>query len=357
MNSAHDGPGKGAIGWLCSYVPEELILAAGLRPMRIVGQVERVKEADSYMFPNFCPYLKNVLDSGLRGEYKDLDGIIFTNSCDAARRLYDLWTDHVKTPFTYMLEVPRNRDDNAIRFFSEQLSHLSTRLEEFSGAGKSAGALGESIGYVNEQRSLMTSLFETQKGVPSPLKGSELLALCLETLTSSKERATEKLKEVTAQSATANPSTGKLPRVLVTGNVIDTPDLFEMVEAAGASVVTFDTCTGLRHWSGLVEEESDPIQSLARRYLLKPLCPRMPGLDQRIEQIAGLIREYAIDGVIYSAIKFCDYGLFDAPMIEAGLQDLRLPFLVVENDYVWGDKGRVQTRIEAFVEMMADDLD
>ncbi len=32
------------IGWFCSYVPEELILAAGLVPIRLKGQVTKLKE-------------------------------------------------------------------------------------------------------------------------------------------------------------------------------------------------------------------------------------------------------------------------------------------------------------------------
>ena len=80
------------------------------------------------MFPNFCPYLKNVLDSGLRGDYRDMDGIIFINSCDAMRRLHDLWTHNVKTRFTYMLEVPKNRDENAIQFFDPDHSDDEDRF-------------------------------------------------------------------------------------------------------------------------------------------------------------------------------------------------------------------------------------
>ena len=95
---------KKKIGWFCSYVPEELIIAAGLEPMRLKGQVTKLKEVDAYVFSNICPYLKNILDSGLRRKLDHLDGIIFTNSCDGMRKLYDLWFQYIQTPFTFMLE-------------------------------------------------------------------------------------------------------------------------------------------------------------------------------------------------------------------------------------------------------------
>jgi benzoyl-CoA reductase subunit C len=101
---------KKRISWLCSYVPEEIIIAAGLEPVRIQGQVEMVKGADSYMSLNNCPYPKNILDSGLQNKFKNLEGIIFTSSCDWMRRLYDIWTHHVQMPSSYMLEIPKNED-------------------------------------------------------------------------------------------------------------------------------------------------------------------------------------------------------------------------------------------------------
>ncbi len=357
MNDAKGTVGKARIGWLCSYVPEELILAAGMEPVRIRGQAEGVTQADSYMFPNFCPYLKNLLESGLRGDYKEVEGIIFTSSCDGMRRLYDLWRDHVGTPFAHMLEVPKNRDEHAIRFFSEQLRELVTRLEKFFAVETTDDKLGESIGLVNKHRRLITALFERQKETPALYKGSELLALCLDVLTFPKQAVTGRLREGLTQEGTRNSTLDNSPRVGVVGNVVDRPDLFKLVEAAGASIVAFDTCPGMRHWTGLVDGEQDPIESLARRYLCKPPCPRMPGFDQRIAQIAELVQDYSIDGIIYSNMKFCDYGLFEAPVVERTLRNPQLPFLVLENEYVWGDTARIRTRIEAFVEMMKGDLD
>lgn len=342
------------IGWLCSYVPEEIIIAAGLEPLRIQGQVEMCKEADSYMSLNHCPYLKNILDSGLQNKFKNVEGIIFTSSCDGMRRLYDIWTHHVRMPFSYMLEIPKNKDEKAIRYFSEQLYGLRTRLEEVFKTDISDGKLGKAITLLNEHRNVMIRLFERQKESPSPYKGSELLALCLEEMTRPKDETTEKIKSFLERPP--QPFKDKSPRILVIGNVIDKFSLFQMVESVGGSVVAFDTCLGLRHYSGAVKEGPDPIETLARRYLLKPLCARMPGFNERIERVEELIQDYSADGIVYSMMKFCDYGMFEAPIIERRLQNRRVPFLTLENDYVWRDEGRVKTRIEAFVEMIRGDL-
>jgi benzoyl-CoA reductase/2-hydroxyglutaryl-CoA dehydratase subunit BcrC/BadD/HgdB len=209
---------------------------------------------------------------------------------------------------------------------------------------------------MNEHRKIIIKLFERQKESPPPHKGSELLALCLEEMTLPKDGAAEKIEKFLKRVKTPKSLRDKFPRILVIGSVIDKLNLFQMVEAAGGSVVAFDTCMGLRHYSGAVEEGRDPIESIARRYLLKPSCTRMPGFNERIERMEELIQDYLVDGIIYSTMKFCDYGMFELPVIERRLQSRQFPFLVLENDYVWGDEGRLKTRIEAFMEMIKGDL-
>ena len=99
-----------------------------------------------------------------------------------------------------------------------------------------------------------------------------------------------------------------------------------------------------------------PLQALARRYLLKPSCPRMPGFERRLERVKFLVREFKVQGIIYSALKFCDYGLFETPQVEKLSKELGLPALILENDYVWADIERSRTRVESFLEMVRSKL-
>jgi len=355
MSAVNDDSRRKRIGWLCSYVPEELVIAAGLEPVRMIGREEEIKKADAYIPPNFCPYLKSILDSGLRDGFKDIGGIIFTNSCDGMRRLHDLWNNYVQTPPSYMLEVPKNRDDVAINYFSEQLLKLKTWLEKVYKVDISDDKLEDAISAMNDRRSAIMELFEKQKELHPPLEGSELLELCLEEMTRPKDETTVKLKTFAEKIKISVSSDSKISRIMIIGNVVDKPDLFNIVETAGASVVVFDTCTGLRHYSDPIENSHDPIKNLALRYLLKPPCPRTPGFDERIERIEQLTKDYSTDGIIYSNLKFCDYGLFDAPAIEKHLRNRSVPFLTIDNDYFRGDEGQIKTRIEAFVEMILEE--
>jgi benzoyl-CoA reductase/2-hydroxyglutaryl-CoA dehydratase subunit BcrC/BadD/HgdB len=340
---------KKKIGWLCSYVPEELIIAAGLDPIRLKGEVANVKEADSYV--------KNILDSGLRNKFENVQGIIFTNSCDGMRRLYDLWNQYVKTPFIYMLEIPRNRNESANQYFSEQLLALKTRLEQVFEVDMSNDKLRKAISRMNNRRGMMMDIFDKQKEVPSYFKGSDLLALCHEEATCPKEEASDRLNNYIRDFKAPKSFQDGNPRILIMGNVIDNSILFKMIENAHGSVIVFDTCNGLKHYSNPVEEGPDPIEGLARRYLVKPSCARMPGFNARMDRIEQLIDEYSINGIIYSSLKFCDYSLFEVPQVEGYTRRSRVPFLILENDYLWGAVEHMRNRVEAFLEVVRGELE
>ena len=126
-----------------------------------------------------------------------------------------------------------------------------------------------------------------------------------------------------------------------------------MIEASGATVVAFDSCDGLHHYTGHVKQDLDPMLALSERYLLKPPCARMPGFSERVDRMQQLVSEFGVSGVIYSAIKFCDNALFEIPQIKTRFNETGVPLLTLENDYSWSDMERVRTRIEAFIEMIA----
>src|SRR5665648_1164675 len=65
-------------GYFCSYFPEELILAAGLEPLRLLPDTGNSTPAE---LPAYCCSLaKGTLDMEIRGKWQDLAGIGFTLS-------------------------------------------------------------------------------------------------------------------------------------------------------------------------------------------------------------------------------------------------------------------------------------
>ena len=64
---------KKIVGYVCSYVPEEMILAAGAHPVRLFGAKENASLADSHLQSYCCSLARGVLEEGLSGRAECLD--------------------------------------------------------------------------------------------------------------------------------------------------------------------------------------------------------------------------------------------------------------------------------------------
>lgn len=92
--------GGKVIGYLCGNVPEEIIVAAGALPVRIMGDPKDTTSlANAYLQSNICPFVRSCLDQGLKGRFKYLDGLIFPHTCDGICRLHDVWKRYISGPF------------------------------------------------------------------------------------------------------------------------------------------------------------------------------------------------------------------------------------------------------------------
>ena len=344
-----------SIGYFCSLVPVEIITAAGLKPLRVKGKAETTAAADAYLYPNMCPYIKSLFADALDGVGSACDGVVFTRSCDGMRRLYDAWKAYVPNDFVYMLEAPKNTDDLAIEYFASQLRIFAQKLAEKSGVEVKGGALAEAVKATNQVRRMMREFYAAQKKSPLPVSGSELFKLGLEVLSGDGQDTAGRLKSLHDRvKKQTGPGQGrKKPRVLVSGNVMDRPGLFDIIEGAGAEVPFADLCTASRYFERTVDEEArDIYRAMAAAYLGEPRCSRTATPAGIYARLSKTVKDYAIDGVMLTSLKYCDQVLNDIPYIVKRFTEAGTPVLFVENDYLFSDSGRLRTRVEAFIEML-----
>jgi benzoyl-CoA reductase/2-hydroxyglutaryl-CoA dehydratase subunit BcrC/BadD/HgdB len=339
------------IGWVCSYSPEEIIIAAGCQPVRLSGSGEPVRRADAYLHANLCPYVRSVLDQALEGSYH-LDGVVFVNSCDAMRRFHDVFRAYFKPQFSYIMDMPRWEDPASLAQYASHLRELMIALGEHFGVIPSEGRLWEAISIVNRTRALLQTLYSYRRSDPPTITGRESLHLVIEATKTPKVEFNRRLEQRVTRAGTERHMARK-PRLMVSGSIIDRPEIIDLIEETGSLVVE-DLCTGHRYLHGLVKEKGDPFESVARRYLERVPCSRMTGVGRRLAYIRELIEEYRVEGVIYHVLKFCDQFQYDFPALRENLEDLGTPVLYLEGDYTTGGLGQMKTRVQAFVEMLEE---
>jgi benzoyl-CoA reductase/2-hydroxyglutaryl-CoA dehydratase subunit BcrC/BadD/HgdB len=156
-----------------------------------------------------------------------------------------------------------------------------------------------------------------------------------------------------ARSLDATPA--ERPLVLLTG--VPAPHgaekVLDIIEAAGATVVVQETCTGLKPLLEDVAETGDPLEAIARKYYHLP-CSCMTPNTRRMDSIDQLIEEFRPWGVIDLIWHACLTYDVESVMLKRHLDAKhRLPYLKIVTDFSPSDSQQLRLRIEAFIAMMA----
>ncbi|UCD71899.1 MAG: 2-hydroxyacyl-CoA dehydratase [Syntrophobacterales bacterium] len=349
LKNAH----KPIMGWLCCYTPLEIILAAGIAPHRIIPEATS-DMADSYLHSNFCPYIRSSLGKATKGDLDFMEGLVLVNSCDGLRRLYDAWRLYAKTPHVYLVDLPRVSTDVAVGHFRETLIRFKGQLEEGFGVSIFEGDIEEAISLSNRGRRLFKELYNLRKAHKLSISGSQVLDLVKGDMVLPKDHYLGLLQKLVGELRDGAVPRTNLPRVMITGSLLEDPGIADLVEKAGGEVACDDLCTGSRYFWECIEQDDDPILALSRHYLSKIPCARMMDSNRRLDHVMDLVVDFEVHGVICYTLKFCDTFLYDIPLLKKRLDDQGIPSLFLDSDYTPGTMGRLKTRIEAFLEMLRE---
>ena len=348
--------GKKVFGWLCTYVPEEVIMAAGALPVRITGynQEMELEDGNAYLYINNCSFSRSCLQLGIRKEYDFLDGVVGGSTCDGARRLFDLWRYYLKPPFFHIMTVPRKSHERAHQLYYSQVEDFKNHLEEFMGVKITDEALLESIKIMNDSRSLLKELYELRKLDKPLITGQETMEVLNGSFRMPKEQFNAWLRELIddlKKTGTGHPAKARL---MLIGSVMTNPEFIKSIEELGVIVVTDELCTSTRYWSDpvVLEGAKNPLEAISRRYLSNFPCARMYPSTDRFDRVVKLAREARVDGIISETIRYCVPYAHDIPLISDRLKAENIPLLTLDVEYGTSGSGQIRTRVQAFLEMV-----
>ena len=360
--------GRLVIGYLCIYPVLEMITAFDMIPYRIFGDMdEPITDADDYMPSIVCPFLRSILDLGLKGRYDFLDGVVMAHICDVGARTAHLWDVAVKTPYSHFIDIPHTDRENSRERLKELLVDFQKSLELFTGKEMSVERLRDSIEKHNEQRKLVRELYDLKKPDPPLISGTETLQVMKSLMSLPIEEGNALLQEVITEiKERVNPVQEKPARLIVWGPVIDDVTFIEMIESLDANVVMDDTCVGSRAFFPDVPITDDPLDGLAYHYLEDLKCPRTlrdsnvngttkgynADLEARFGYIGDFAQEWNVNGVILQALRYCDSHGYEVPQLKDYLDSTGLPNIYIEHDYSKAALGPLMTRIQAFTEII-----
>ncbi|MFX0147568.1 MAG: benzoyl-CoA reductase, bzd-type, subunit N [Candidatus Hodarchaeota archaeon] len=344
------------LGYFCTYVPEEILYAADILPVRILGSHEPQDVSEPHIFAMFCPFCRDCLAQGLKGRYDYLDGITIAQSCLHIRQAFTSWELHIPVDFSYYLPHPMHvQSTHAVPYLTEELISFKNAIEKWTGKEITDDDIKRGIEIMNKNRQLLQQVYELRKSPNPPLTGLEAMLMVVSSQMVDKREHNKALEELLK----------KLPsrtlfepgeRLMILGSEDDDTEFVAMVEGLGARFVIDEHCTGTRYFNTEVNTNGDPIVSIAERYVNRTPCPSKDWPHRtRLDRILQLAKEYDVQGVIIMQMKFCDPHELDTVIIKETLENnLGIQTLFLEFD-VTVPIGQFKTRVEAFLEIIREE--
>ncbi|MFC1533692.1 2-hydroxyacyl-CoA dehydratase subunit D [Thermodesulfobacteriota bacterium] len=346
--------GGKVFGYLTIDLPEELIYAAGILPVRILGSHEPEVITDPYMWNEVhCVFERDCLAQGLQGRYSYLDGIVNASRDPHARQCYFSWGYHCPVSYSYELQVPAVLNGrHALSYLSGEVADFKHSLEEWTGAPISNDAIDHAIEVYNKSRGLIKRISEFRKGDIPQISGAEFMEIALAGLLMDKKEYNPLLEQLIDEIPKRVVNDAGGTRIMLAGGPNDHIDLIESMESMGAQIVVDDHCTCGRYYMTEVVPGDDRLEALAARIINKPRSS-LRDLPERTrhKHLLDLAMEYRAQGVIFMFQEHSDAEQFDFPQCRDYLEEHNIPTLQLEISFT-NPIEQFRTRIEAFLEML-----
>jgi bcr-type benzoyl-CoA reductase subunit C len=342
------------VGTLCSYAPEEILLAAGVLGYRIFGTGAPVSMADLHLQSYGCSLVRGALEENLSGRLEFLDGVIFPHTCDSIMRLSDIWRMNLKSGFHMDLVLPvKLNTRSALDYMADLFASFRKDLERTLGREIPDQEIQGAALVLNRIRKAAARIYALRERTPWAVSGGEIHAMARAAMVMDRREFMTRIEAAADALESESPPARDGKRLFLSGGLCTLPDLFDVIQEAGAWIVGDDLCTGSRYFDGLTDGVGNPMEAMARRYAGRVICPaKHSGIRARGEHLVRRVRESGARGVIFLFLKFCDPHGFDYPYLKTLLEAEGVPCLLQELEDTRDGGGQIRTRIEAFVEML-----
>ena len=326
-------PGRKAIGYMPVYVPREIIHAAGMLPVGILGGGDQLEviQGDAYYQSYICRIPRSTIELGLTGRLDCLDGMLFPSICDVIRNLSGMWQILFKDKYVRYIDVPQNYEDEiGGKFYMEEMQVLREDLAKLSGKPITDEAINASIAVYNENRAALRELYAYRAAKPWQAPSSEVYLVQRAGMILPPEEHTQLVRDyIAATDAVPRPKRDNA-RVVINGTFCEQPPLtlIKAIEMAGCYVVEDDFMLVGRWLLDHVPSDGEPLRELSKAFLHRSATTAAK-YDQTREQkgvfLMKQVRTMGAEGVIFAAPSFCDPALLERPMLQDVLTQHKIP--------------------------------
>ena len=324
-------PGGKAIGFMPVYVPRELLHAAGILPVGLMGADIEIIRGDAYFQSYICHIPRSTIELGVGGALDVLDGVIFPSICDVIRNLSGMWKLLFPEKYAKYLDLPQNFE-GAVggEFLRFELEEMLRDMERLSGNPVSNEQLLASICLYNRNGALVRELYDLRAEKPWQVPTVELYLLLRAGNLQPVEVHNTLLEEYLAAVGKMERPEMDNSRIVLTGAFCEQPPLglIRTIERAGCYIVDDDFVLGTRLLANPIPEQGNALDNIVNAFLrdTRETASVYAVKGEKGGELVQTCRERNSEGVIFCAASFCDPALLDQPMLTEAVMEAKIPY-------------------------------
>ena len=347
--------GKGAVGIMPIYAPEEMVHATGYLPMGIWGaQGKQISKARTYLPAFACSIMQQIMELQCEGAYDDLAAVLFSVPCDKLKCLSQKWKG-ANADKVIVFTHPQNRGlEAANQFLVTEYELVKKQLEAYLGVKITNAALENSIAIYNENRAVMREFVKVAADYPQVISAVDRHAVFKARQFMLKEKHTALVKELIEEikAMPVQPWDGK--KVVVTGILLEPNQVLEIFDEFKLAIVDDDLAQESRQIRvDVLDGEEGPLYRMAKAWQQMYGCSVATDTKKgRGKMLISKLAQTGADAVIIAQMKFCDPEEWDYPVMYREFEERGVKNLMIEVDQEVTSFEQVKTRLQSFVEMM-----
>ena len=327
-------PGRKAVGFMPVYVPREIIHAAGMLPVGILGGGDQLEviQGDAYYQSYICRIPRSTLEMGLTGRLDWMDGMLFPSICDVIRNLSGMWQILFKDKYVRYIDVPQNYQDNVGgEFYIQEMQVLREGLGELAGHPITDDDLRRSIAVYNENRRAVQDLYTYRAAKPWQALSAEVYLVLRAGMILPPEEHTQLVRDYIAAVDVEKRPQRDNARIVLTGAFCEQPPLglIKSIEMAGCYIVDDDFMLVLRWLLDDVPVTGNPLEELSKAFLHRSASTASKYDEKKEDKgkyLLHQVKSNGAEGVVFAAPSFCDPALLERPMLQAILAQHKVPY-------------------------------
>ncbi len=349
--------GGKVIGELGCDVPDELVIAAGMFPVRIYAEKESsLVEADKYLEFSFDPVIRAQFEKLLDGTYKnEIDFLAISNSTDVVIRVY-----------LYLREIKREEPDKPIPpldfidwLFTRKLIHQTRnehtiglfrqKLEEWAGRKITDQEIKAAALICNEDRVALRKIMALRRADKPRITGCEALVIIGSAFFMDRKEHAKLVNQLAAEAA-GWPEIDGL-RIFMTGSAQESTDLYELIEKSGGVVVGEDHDWGDRFYERDYNMSYPPVRAIVDRYMLREYSSKKAFVSQRVKALDEEVDSAKAKAVLFYINEYEEAASWDYPSQKKSLESRGISTCaMMKMEYPVYDNEGLDLKIKKFIE-------